>query len=366
MTGHRVTGSPLAASPAAASPAEASPAEASPADARPRDASPVEASPAGARPELLRALGSVAVSPPPHCVPVMASLGLPAPTAAEHTGVFVLAAPPHAAIYLGEPGQLGGEALDRVAGFWRAIGLRPPPDADHLGALLMLYAELADAQAATHRETTRDRLRHAREALLFEHIWSWAPGYLTAVTRLGVPSLAAWARLLALTAAWPQRTFAAATVGRGRGKDDVRVAGLGPLAEARRAAPPAALPLALRTAPAPVGSAPGSSAAVSSAAEPGQMLDALLAPVRSGVLLTSADLRAAAAAAGLGYRVGERRYALRAMLDQDAAATLAWLSGHASRWAALHAAQQPVVGPDPRRWWARRAARTARTLQGAP
>ena len=338
MTGHRVTGSPLAASPAAVSPAEASPAEASPADARPRDASPVEASPAGARPELLRALGSVAVSPPPHCVPVMASLGLPAPTAAEHTGVFVLAAPPHAAIYLGEPGQLGGEALDRVAGFWRAIGLRPPPDADHLGALLMLYAELADAQAATHRETTRDRLRHAREALLFEHIWSWAPGYLTAVTRLGVPSLAAWARL------------ARSALG----------------AEARRAAPPAALPLALRTAPAPVGSAPGSSAAVSSAAEPGQMLDALLAPVRSGVLLTSADLRAAAAAAGLGYRVGERRYALRAMLDQDAAATLAWLSGHASRWAALHAAQQPVVGPDPRRWWARRAARTARTLQGAP
>lgn len=320
-----------------------SPAGASQVDSSPAAGSPVDASPAGARPELLRALGSVAVSPPPHCLPAMASFGLPAPTAAEHTGVFVLSAPPHAAIYLGEPGQLGGEALDRVAGFWRAIGLRPPPDADHLGALLMLYAELADAQVCAHRETTRDRLRHAREALLFEHIWSWAPGYLTAVTRLGVPSLAAWARLTR--------------------------SALG--AEARRAAPPAALPLALRTAPAPVGSAPASSAAVSSAAvssaaEPGQLLAALLAPVRSGVLLTSADLRAAAAAAGLGYRVGERRYALRAMLDQDPAATLAWLSGHASRWAALHAAQQPVVGPDPRRWWARRAARTARTLQGAP
>jgi exodeoxyribonuclease V gamma subunit len=43
--------------------------------------------------------------------------------------------------------------------------------------------------------------------------------------------LAAWVRLLALTAAWPERPFAAATVGRGRGKDDVRVAGLAPLAE---------------------------------------------------------------------------------------------------------------------------------------
>ncbi len=235
-----------------------------------------------------------------------------------------------------------------MAGFWRAIGLRPPPDADHLGALLMLYAELAEAQAAAHRETTRDRLRHAREALLFEHLWSWAPGYLTAVTRLGVPSLATWASLTR--------------------------SALG--AEARRAVPSATLPLALRTAPAPVsfapvGSAPASPAAASPAAaspaaEPGRLLDALLAPVRSGVLLTSADLRAAAAAAGLGYRVGERRYALRALLDQDAAATVAWLGGHASQWAALHAAQQPVAGPDPRRWWARRAARTARTLRGAP
>jgi len=288
-------------------------------------ASPAGASPAGAHPELLRALGSVASSPPPYCLPVLASLGLPAPTAAEHTGVFVLSAPPHAAIYLGEQGQLGGEALDLVAGFWRAIGLRPPPDADHLGTLLMLYAELADAQQTAHREATRDRLRHASEALLFEHLWSWAPGYLSAVAGLDSPSLAAWARLTR--------------------------SALG--AEARRAAPPGALPLALRTAPAPV----------SAAAEPGQLLDALLAPARSGILLTGADLREAAATAGLGYRVGERRFALRAMLDQDAAATLAWLGGHASRWAERHAAQQPVAGRDPRHWWARRAARTARTLQ---
>jgi exodeoxyribonuclease V gamma subunit len=43
--------------------------------------------------------------------------------------------------------------------------------------------------------------------------------------------LAAWVRLLALTAAWPERPFAAATVGRGAGRDDVHVARLGPLAE---------------------------------------------------------------------------------------------------------------------------------------
>ena len=88
-----------------------------------------------------------------------------------------------------------------------------------------------------------------------------------------------------------------------------------------------------------------------------------MAPVRSGILLTREDLREAAAAAGLGYRVGERRYTLAAMLDQDAGAALDWLSGHAEMWAESHASQRSVGGHDPRHWWARRATRTVRTLR---
>jgi exodeoxyribonuclease V gamma subunit len=43
--------------------------------------------------------------------------------------------------------------------------------------------------------------------------------------------IAAWARLLALTAGCPDRPFAAATIGRAGGGDDVRVAYIGPLAD---------------------------------------------------------------------------------------------------------------------------------------
>jgi TorA maturation chaperone TorD len=285
----------------------------------------------GGRWELLRALGAIASTPPPLSHAVAAGLGLPPAAAAEHTGVFVLSAPPHAAIYLGAEGKLGGEGLDRVAGFWRALGLAPPPDADHLGALLALYAELGEAEAAARPERARVQVRRAREALLWEHLWSWAPGYLTAVARLGTPSLGPWARLTLRALA--------------------REAGL--------AAPPVALPLALRAAPPALGPAGPASRG---APDRRELLDALLAPVRSGVMITSADLREAATVAGAGYRLGERHYTLAAMLDQDSPATVGWLRAFARRWARWHARQRPVAAPDPRRWWAGRARGTAAVL----
>ena len=286
----------------------------------------------GGRWDLLRALGAIASTPPPLSHPVAAGLGLPQPDAAEHTGVFVLSAPPHAAIYLGAEGRLGGEGLDRVAGFWRALGLSPPPDADNLGALLALYAELGDAETAARSERASTQVRRAREALLWEHLWSWAPGYLTTVARLETASLGPWARLTLRALA--------------------REAGL--------AASPAALPLALRSAP-PALRATGTGSPGALGRQ--DLLDALLAPVRSGVVITSADLRQAATAAGVGYRPGERRYTLAAMLDQDSPATAGWLRAFARRWARWHARQRPVAAPDPRRWWAGRASGTAAVLR---
>lgn len=273
--------------------------------------------------ELLRALGTLAIGSPADTARVARALDLPVWTTAEHTELFVLALPPYASIHLGPDGKLGGEAADRVAGIWRALGLSPPADADHLGTILALYAELGEAADTASGQTTRERLDRAREAVLWEHLWAWLPGYLDAV--VGQADVARpWAALT-------QRALRS---------------------EVRRSQPPAALPLALRTAP----------ERLTAAASFDELLDAATARTRSGFILTRSDLAAAAGRLGLGLRHGERRFTLRAMLEQDPGSTLDWLASHAWRWASLHR-RHVAVSADPSLWWSERAAQVARSLQ---
>ena len=297
----------------------------------------------GARWELLRALGAVA-GDPADARATCGALGLPAPGNAEHTEVFLLNCPPYAAIYLGGDGALGGDAADRVAGFWRAIGVAPPAEPDHLSVLLSLYASLGEACSGARTEAVRDALARARHALFWEHLWPWLPAYLEAVEAF--PALAPWAALtrqavLAERAAHPRGPD-------GPGGRD----GLGGLG--------GRLPLALRAAPAPL--APGCA--------PGDLPAALTTPARSGLILTRRALAAGAEAAGAGHRIGERRFTLRGMLDQEPAGTLRWLGAEAVRWADAHAAlaRNRAAGPAGdavQDWWARRARHTAAVLGAA-
>ncbi|MFW0796983.1 molecular chaperone TorD family protein [Gordonia sp. CPCC 205515] len=269
----------------------------------------------GLRVELIRSLGAVAHTPPPESGLLFDALGLPTLTGAAYTRAFVLSAPPHAAIHLGPDGKLGGIGLDRVEGFWRAAGQHPPADADHLGVLLMCYADV--------RGQIRSPGAHRiAESLFHEHIWPWAPGYLQAVSLLGDDAVTQWAQL----------TMAVL--------DD----------EYGRLTPPdpLTLPLALREAPAPV--------AIDDDFE--DLLDALVSPVRAGFVLTHHTLSCGAAAVGVGYRRGERRFALKAMLDQDKSATLTWLSTHAHDWARWRATRDDAAS----RWWETRADATADAL----
>jgi nitrate reductase delta subunit len=274
--------------------------------------------------ELLRALGAVA-GDPADARTAAAALGLAGCGDAEHADVFVLNCPPYASVYLGAEGGLGGEGADRVAGFWRAIGLDAGPgEPDHLTSLLSLYASLGEAATEARTARTAAALSQMRRALFDEHLWPWLPGYLSAVSDLGVGALTAWAEVT-LRAVKRERGGAGRAVG---------------------------LPLALREAPAAVDGDGGL----------GELLGGLVAPVRSGLILTRRAVAAGAGQVGAGHRIGERRFALRAMLESEPNRTAGWLGEEAARWSRRHlgiAAGDPV-----QQWWADRAGATARVLHG--
>jgi TorA maturation chaperone TorD len=272
--------------------------------------------------ELLRALAALSEPPTAGQARIAAALELPAATATEHTDVFGLQLVPYASVYLGAEGMIGGEARDRIAGFWRALGLVPPAEPDHLAALLGLYAALADDERA--QDPARAALRRqARAALLHEHLLSWLDPWLAKLAEIAPAAYAAWGELLADAL---------------RGEAAALLDGDEPLPTHLRAAAPLEPPE--RT---------GGAA----------FLDALLSPARSGLVLVRDDLARAAGELGLGARVAERRYVLRYLLAQEPAETLHWLRDEAAR-----SARRPAVvaGPAVAAHWKDRAAATAAVL----
>ena len=278
------------------------------------------------RPELARALAALA-GPSPEAE-VCRLVGLPPPPgAAAHTEVFLLETHPYASVHLGAEGMIGGDAGDRVAGFWRALGMVPPTEPDHLRTLLELYACLGVEELAFPLDDRRrSAVRSARAGLLWEHLAPWVPVHLATVDRVGDGFHRAWASLAL----------------------DVLSA------EADALPARAELPTALGDAPPPLG--------IGSRRE---LVDAVLTPARSGMVITQADLVRAGGDLGLGVRRGERRFALEGLLDQHPAAVLAWLAALAAEWSGLHGrwhrgALEPVG-----KWWAARARGAAEVLADA-
>lgn len=273
------------------------------------------------RAPLLQALAALAEAPDAASAALADALEFDAaPSAAEHTDLFVLQLHPYASVHLGPEGMLGGDARDRVAGFLRTLEVVPPPEPDRLSVLLGAYAELVvlDEAGAT-------RADHARRVLLHEHIGSWVGRLLARAVELGSATHRRWAELTIATLA-----------------DEL--AGLGD---------PPMLPAALREA-APLEDPRASDTA--------SFVPALLAPSRSGIIIARADLARAAGELGLGARVGERAYALRALLAQDATATLAWLASEADRQRGGLGAVRATGGRLVHDWWDARLAATARLL----
>jgi len=274
--------------------------------------------------ELLRSLGSLIEPPSEETSRIARLLDLDSiPEVAEHTDLFLFQLYPFASVYLDDHGKLGGEARDRIAGFWRALDLSPPPEADHLTVLLAFYSQLLEHESTAGQED-RDQWRHIRAAFFWEHLMSWLPVYIDRVRDLDHSFYGGWANLLAQALS----------------------------EEAGDLTCPSQLPLHLREAPPIID--PRQAAG-------DDFLEALLSPVCSGFILVRDDLARAGRQLQLGVRAGERRYVLKALLGQDDKATLQWLSDEAGRWTEKHSAWEPITGPIAT-FWSSRATATATLL----
>ncbi len=274
--------------------------------------------------ELLRALAVLCEPPAPEHARVAEVLGLAqAPDGADFAQTFLFELYPYASVYLGPEGMLGGEARERVAGFWRAVGRVPPADPDHLGALVGLYAGLLE-EGVRGDGAEAEIASQAAAALLFEHLAPWVFDFLARVVALGGSSYAAWADLVSRT--------------------------LGE--EMARAGAPSGLPVHLSEAPSlPDPRDEGGKA----------FLGGLLAPVRAGVIFTRSDLARLAKSGKLGLRMGERRYVLEHLLAQEPSTVLRALAMEAEEAGVRHAERRAMLGAIAA-FWEGRARSTAELL----
>jgi hypothetical protein len=296
--------------------------------------------------EIFRALGALSEAPSPELQQVADALGLgPLPDRAAHGELFLFQLYPYASVYLGAEGMMGGEAADRIAGFWRALGQTPPAEPDHLAVMLGLQGRLGELEQQAADTEARERWRHVRGAFLWEHLLSWLPVFLMKLEDLGAV----------------RDRGEPGSPGKASGPVDafyLRWAVL--LGDALRAEAaalpmpdgPEQLPLHLRVAPGCI--------------DPRReglegFLASLLTPVRSGIILVRADLARAARELGLGLRLGERRLVLKAMFEQDPGPVLGWLAAEAAAWAGRHRPEVPAASPLAS-FWQDRAAATASLL----
>jgi TorA maturation chaperone TorD len=279
----------------------------------------------GAHVELLRALAVLAEPPTKEHAVLAEVLGLPqAPDSTTHASVFLMELHPYAAVYLGGEGQLGGEARDRVAGFWEALHQEPPNEPDHLSALLGLAATLTEAEGAEDDAAAVRLIRSARAALFWEHILPWMPAFIQRVEEVGGPFYSPWSTLL-----WAAL--------------QAEVAELGTLEVT-----------------------PRHLVGVDEASDPRKhgadaFLTSLLTPVQSGVIILRSDLIQAGAQLGFGLRAGERRFMLKGLVAQSPHEVLSWLAVEARRQSAGLSARLEGLGPI-REHWVDRSAATADLL----
>jgi len=249
----------------------------------------------------------LAESPGEEHAMIASALGLESvPLVAEYSDLFLFQLYPYASVYLGPEGMIGGVARDRIAGFWHAVGLGPPKEPDHLAALLGLYASLIERAGEGESKAEALLSVQAARTLLVEHLCPWVFTWLDRMQELSSGLYASWAKLL--------ESFLMEELSGAGARRCVDESGAVSLQH-------------LRDVPSlPDPRSDGSETFIAG----------VLASIRSGMIITRADLAGIARSLDLGLRAGERRYALEHLIAQDAERTLRALAHEARRQGDAH------------------------------
>jgi TorA maturation chaperone TorD len=275
--------------------------------------------------ELLRTLGGLLSSPDATVSRLATALELPAsPTPAEYAFVFQSQLRPYASIYLSADGEPGGEARDRIAGFWRAVSDTPPPEPDHLGSMLTFYAGLLEREDRESDEALRHAVARIRKAFLWEQLLTWLPGYTTKIDLLAPQPYRRWAQLL--EQAISRETWRAGAV--------------------------ASVPATLQRLQEGGDPATGDIDA---------LVRYLTAPARSGLILAPLDLERAADELHVPTPTGDVRSGLCALAAIRLNALLNWAAAEAHRWEQRHERSRDLL-PALTDHWMRRARATRALL----
>jgi TorA maturation chaperone TorD len=268
--------------------------------------------------ELFRALAVLAEPPNEKFESLAIALRLgDVPDEAEYTELFLLQLYPYASVYLGNEGMLGGEARDRIAGFWRAIGLTPPEEPDHLAVMLAMYAQLIEHEEQASSTKAREAWQRTRSTFLWEHLLSWLPFYLDKVELMTTSSFYShWASILRAALLREAQAFHDSM------RPSIHHVDVKPISDPRQ---------------------DGADA----------FLDSLLAPARCGFILARKDISNTANQSGFGSRIGDRKFMLKALLEQGAPATLLGLASTATDWAKQPEQRHQLLGPIAAHWSSR-------------
>ncbi|MHB8189539.1 MAG: molecular chaperone TorD family protein [Ferrimicrobium sp.] len=237
----------------------------------------------------------------------------PGKSAEAFTELFDFDLPPFASYYLSAGPILGGDPGARIHEFIAAYfpTLIQPAQPDHLGYLSSLLARIID-----------EGHHNAAAALFHEHLSSWLPEYAQAAITWAPPPYRGWSELVAQLVSDAELELGY----------------------------PTQLPLHLRLAP----------SETDTSSKEG-LLDYLLSPILSGVILPRSAIVAIARAIDVPIRIGGRRFTFTSLLEGEPRQTLV-------EYQELAAAQNGWFEGDPRggstaeSWWRSRRNHTISLL----